>query len=298
MSNTQQGPFIVTGASGQLGRLVLQQLMDAKVGPIIATSRSTDKLADAAAQGVDVRQADFKDVGSLGAAFAGAKRLLIISTDSLAPGKRLALHTNAINAAIEAGIEHIVFTSFVGPVAESPISFATDNRDTEVALAASGISHTILRNNMYTDMIMMAAPASIGMGQHFAATADGKTGYITRADCALAAAAALMNETATRTLEVTGPAALSQAEVATILSEISGQEIPYIPISTEALTGALVGKGFPESVAEVFASFDTAIADGLMDTTTNAMFELTGKKPTSVREFLIANKAALLAPQS
>ncbi len=295
MTNIAQGPFLVTGASGQLGRQVVDLLLEANAGPLIATTRSVDKLADFAGRGVDVRAADFNDPASLGAAFSGAKRLLLISTDDLEPGKRLAAHSAAIDAAVAAGVEHIVYTSLTNPVAESPISFSGDHRDTEAMLKASGINHTILRNNLYTDLMLMSAPQAIGMGKLFAATAEGTAGYVTRGDCARAAAAALMRETATKTYDITGPELVSQGDLAKFLSDVSGSEIPYIPISVEDLRAAMVGNGLPEMMADVFSSFDVAIADGFFAVKTSAVEDLTGQAPTSVRTFLTDNKAALLA---
>ncbi|MDF1716493.1 MAG: NAD(P)H-binding protein [Antarcticimicrobium sp.] len=296
MTNVQNGPFIVTGASGQLGRQVIDNLLAAGAGPIIAVSRSPEKLADQADKGVEARKGDFNDPASLTAAFAGGKRLLIISTDDLEPGMRLAAHSNAIKAAKAAGINHIVYTSLTNPVEESPITFSGDHRDTETMIKDTGAGYTILRNNLYTDLILMGGGQSIGMGQHFAAAAEGKTGYVTRADCARAAAAALMQETGSSVLDITGPEAITQADVAAILSEVAGKEIPYIAIPTEDLVQAMIGAGMPEFMARVFASFDTAMAEDYQDVATGDLEKLTGQAGQSVHDFLIANKAALLAP--
>lgn len=296
MTKLQKGPFIVTGASGQLGRQVIANLIEAGAGPIIAISRSPEKLADLADKGVEARKGDFNDPASLDTAFAGGKRILIISTDDLTPGKRLEAHSKAVAAAKDAGIEHIAYTSLTNPVTESPVTFADDHKETEALIVATGASYTILRNNLYADLLLMGGGQSIGMGQHFAAAADGRTGYVTRADCARAAATALMQETESRTLDITGPAAITQADVAAVFSEIAGKDIPYIPISTAALTEAMVGNGLPEFMAVVFASFDEAMAQGYMDVASNDLAELTGKPGQSVRDFLIENKAALLAP--
>jgi len=295
MTNTAQGPFLVTGASGQLGGRAVELLLDAGAGPLIATTRSADKLADFAGRGVDVRAADFNDPSGLGKAFAGAKRLLIISTDDLVAGKRLAAHAHAIDAAVAAGIEHIVYTSLTNPTEDSPIAFSVDHRDTEAKLADCGIPHTILRNNLYTDLFMMSAPQAIGMGKLFAAAGEGATGYVTREDCARAAVAALLTETETKTYDITGPALVSHKELAAIFSEISGTEIPYIPISVEDLRKAMIDNGLPEFMADVFSSFDAAIAKGFFAEATNTVEALTGEAPTSVRDFLMSNKAALLA---
>lgn len=298
MASFQNGPFIVTGASGQLGRQVIDQLIEAGADPIIAVTRNADKLAEFRDKGVDVRQGDFNAPETLGPAIAGGKRILIISTDDLEPGKRLAAHSNAIAAAKTVGIDHIVYTSFAGPVAESPIGFAQDHEGTEKLITESGADHTILRNNMYTDFLLMGGQQSVAMGTHFSAAADGKTGYVTRADCARAAAAALMKATGRETLDITGPETVSQAGVAAILSEIAGKEIPYVALPAEDLVQAMIANGLPEFMARVFASFDEAIAQGYLDVASGDLESLTGKPGQSVADFLAANRAALLqAPQ-
>jgi NAD(P)H dehydrogenase (quinone) len=293
----QIGPFIVTGASGQLGWQVVGLLLQAGAAPIIAITRNPDKLSNLKDKGVDVRRGDFNDPASLGPAFAGGKRILIISTDDLQPGKRLAAHANAIAAAKAAGVEHIVYTSLVNPVPESPIPFTADHRDTEKLIAETGAGYTILRNNLYTDLLLMGGGQSIALGKHFAAAADGRTGYVTRADCARAAAAALMNETGQRTLNITGPAAVSQAEIAAILSEIAGKEIPYVPMQAEDMVQAMVARGMPEFMARLFVSFDQAMAAGYLDVASDDLKTLTGQAGQSVRDFLLAHRAALASPQ-
>lgn len=296
MTAMQNGPFLVTGASGQLGRRVVELLLEGGAGPVIATTRSVDKLTRLAAQGIEVRSADFSNPVGLKNAFAGAKRLLIISTDALEPGKRLVAHNGAIEAAVAAGVEHIVYTSLTNPGPDSPITFAVDHRETEALLVESGIPHTILRNNLYTDLFLMSAPQAIKSGQLFAATGQGRAGYVTREDCARAAAAALMRETETKTYDVTGPDLVSQADLAAILSDLSGKTIAYVPITVDDLRAGMIANGLPPTTADAFASFDEAIAKGHMAVSTNAVKDLTGKAPASVRDFLGKNAASLLEP--
>lgn len=295
MATTQDGPFIVTGASGQLGRQVVDLLIKAGCSPIVAITRDPSKLTDLAARGVDVRCGDFNVPDTLGPAFAGGKRLLIISTDDLEPGKRLAAHSNAIAAARVAGVEHIVYTSLVNPVPESPITFSADHQDTEKLIEATGAGYTILRNNLYTDLLLMSGAQAIGLGQLVAAAADGRAAYVTRADCAGAAAAALMYKTGQEVLNITGPAAVGQDEVATILSQVCGKTIPYVPLQAEDLVKMMISKGLPEFMARVFVSFDQAVAEGYLDVTTGDLEALTGRPAQSVRDFLLAHREALLA---
>jgi NAD(P)H dehydrogenase (quinone) len=298
MTAMQKGPFLVTGASGQLGGRVVELLLEAGAGPLIATTRSVDKLTRLAAKGVEVRNADFTNPAGLKDAFAGARRLLIISTDDLEPGKRLVAHNGAIEAAVAAGVEHIVYTSLTNPGPDSPITFAVDHRETEALLVESGIPHTILRNNLYTDLFLMSAPQAIKSGQLFAATGQGRAGYVTREDCARVAAAALLRETGTKTYDVTGPDLVSQADLAAILSDISGKMITYVPITVDDLRSGMIANGLPPTMAEAFASFDEAIAKDHMAVSTRAVEDLTGQAPASVRDFLSQNASSLLAPDA
>jgi NAD(P)H dehydrogenase (quinone) len=293
MSNAIKGPFIVTGASGQLGSQVIENLLAQGAEPLVAITRKPEKLAALGARGVDVRAGDFNDPSTLGAAFAGGGRLLIISTDDLEPGKRLAAHRNAISAAQKAGVSHIVYTSLTNPDESSPITFAADHRETEALIKQTGIPHTILRNCLYADLLLMSGQQAIGAGALYAAAGDGKAGYATRADCARAAAAALLTETGSTLRDITGPEAVGHAQIAAILSEVAGKEIPYVPITRDALVEAMKEHGLPEFMANVFSSFDVTIAKGNLDVASDDVEALTGQKPQSVRDFLLANKPAL-----
>lgn len=279
--------LLVTGASGHLGRRVVELLLEANMGQIIAATRQPEKLTDLAARGVMVRQADFNDPASLAQAFAGVDRLLLISTDAL--GSRLAQHINAIHAADHAGVKHVVYTSLINPGPDSPILLAPEHRGTEEALDASRMGWTILRNNVYADLLIGSLGRAIEMGQHFSACGDGKIGYITRDDCARAAAAALAADfDGRRTLDITGPEALSQADIAALASQISGKPVMYIPLELEAMIQGMEGAGLPRPVAEIFASFDTATQLGYLDVVSGAFEALTGHTPTRVADFVTA----------
>jgi NAD(P)H dehydrogenase (quinone) len=300
MTATHQQSLLVTGASGQLGRRVIELLLDANAGHIIATTRSPDKLADLTARGVDVRQADFDDPGSLIAAFAGADRLLLISTDVLdGTDRRQAQHRNAIAAAEQAGVKHVLYTSFVRTEPGNPAAVAPDHYATEQALAASSLGWTVLRNNVYTDMFLMGLPRAVASGQLIAATGTGGAGYVTREDCARAAAAALAARSAGRTtLDITGPAVVTYAELAEILSAIAERPITYVPIEPEAMVAGMVSAGLPEPVARMLVSFDSAVAQGALAVASSAVADLTGSPPQSVADFLRAHRDVLLAPAS
>jgi len=289
-------PLLVTGAAGQIGRRVLDLLLAAKAGPIIATTRKPEALADFAARGVEVRQADFENEAGLADAFRGAARALLISTDSLdRPGRRIAQHQAALRALAKAGVKHVVYTSFVNPSEGSRVLISVDHRETEAALARSSFDFTILRNNVYMDMLMMALPQAVATGQWFNARGNGAAAFVTREDCARAAAAALASQSTGRTtLDITGPAALTSEQVAAIASRVTGRPVKHVSLPPEALKEGMVKNGLPPPVADLLLSFDAAHLAGEFNVVTDAVLKLTGKGPQSVEEFLTANRAALL----
>jgi NAD(P)H dehydrogenase (quinone) len=289
-------PLLVTGAAGHLCRRVLDLLLAAKAGPIIATTRKPEALADYAAKGVEVRQADFENEAGLAAAFRGAARALLISTDALdRPGRRLAQHLTALRAMAQAGIKHVVYTSFVNPHPGTKVLISGDHRETEAALAKSSLDFTILRNNVYTDMMLMSLPQAVATGQLFDARGNGAAGFVTREDCARTAAAALaQSTTGRRTLDVTGPAALTSDQVAAIASEVTGRPVTHVSIPPEALKDGMVKHGLPAPVADLLVSFDLANQQGDFAVVSDTVQKLTGQAPQSVRDFLTANRAALL----
>lgn len=292
--------LLVTGASGQLGRRVVELLVEAKAGTIIAATRTPEKLEAFREQGVIVRHADFEDPASLATAFAGVNRLLLISTDAVdVPGRRIKQHQNAVKAADQAGVRHVIYTSIVNPDPNSPAFVNPDHRATEEALAASGLGWTVLRENLYMDLLIGTVQQALATGQLFKATADGKAAYITREDCARACAAALASSfDGRRTLDITGPEALSQYDIAAIASKITGQTITYVPLDLESLIQGMVGAGLPRPMAEAFATFDAGIAQDKYSAVSTAVEDLTGRKPTSVADFLTANREALTSNSS
>lgn len=295
MSSTQKPTLLVTGASGQLGRRVVELLLETYDGPIVATTRTPEKLADFSQRGVTVRRADFEDQDSLREAFRGVDRLLLISTDATdRPGRRIQQHRNAVKAAEQAGVKHVVYTSIVNPGPDSPAFVAPDHRATEEALAESKLGWTVLRENIYMDLFLFSIPQAIKMGKLFNAIGDGKAAYITREDCARAAAAVLVSsEDGRRVLEITGPESVSQYDVAKIASQITGQGIDYVPLDLETVIQNMVSAGLPQPVAEGFASFDAAIAQDKFSAVSNAVEELTGRKPTGLADFLAAHRDLL-----
>lgn len=284
--------LLVTGAAGNLGRKVLDFLLARSPAPkIIATTRNPDALADYAKRGVDVRRADFSDPASLAPAFRGATRALLISTDAV--GARLAGHKAAIDAFVAAGVKHVVYTSIPNPHG-SPAGVAPDHEQTEAAIAATSLDYTILRNSLYADLLLGILPGAVASGTLVDAKGTGALAWVTREDCARAAAAALSStHTGRATYDVTGPKALTGTELASIVSEVTGKPVKYLAVPHQAYIDGMIEHGLPPFLAELFASFDQATARGDYKQVAPTVQQLAGIAPTSVKDFLIANRAAL-----
>jgi NAD(P)H dehydrogenase (quinone) len=285
--------LFVGGAGGQLGQLVIGALKERGFdGKLIAGTRDPGKLANLS--GVTLRQADYRDVAGLTAALEGVDTFLLISTDTI--GQRLPLHLNALAAAKEANVKHIVYTSMVAPEAPSAIPFAPEHAGTEEAIKRSGIPYTILRMNWYADILLGSLPGSLKSGQWFSSAGAGRVSYVTRSDCARAAAGAMLQPAANATYTVTGPDALTTDELAAIASEVTGRPLTVIHISDEQLAAGSKAAGVPDGVVDNFiVPLDRNTREGKAGVVTDAVETLWGTRPTSVRDFLASNKAALLA---
>ncbi|CAN7291049.1 SDR family oxidoreductase [Pseudoxanthomonas sp. LjRoot143] len=291
--NTPLPTLLVTGASGQLGGAVVRHLLDTLQFPaerLIATSRNPDALSDVAARGVTVRTADFDQPGTLATAFEGADRLLLVSTDALMePGKRLTQHRTAVQAAVEAGVPHVVYTSL--PSADiSHVSFAPDHWGTEQALSASPLTWTVLRNGWYFENLAYTLPGALASGEWASASGDGRIAYIARDDLARAAAAALASgDTTNRILTLTGAQAHSARDIAARVAALTGKPLSVVDITPAQQIEGLRAHGFPPVLADVFASFDVATAAGDLGEVTDDYVRLTGQSPTALDAWLPAN---------
>ena len=288
--------LLVTGASGHLGQRVIHHLLHTlHVEPerIIATSRKVDTLQTLAAQGVQVRAADFDNTASLEAAFAGAHRLLLISTDALdRPGRRLEQHRNAVAAAASVGVQHLAYTSMPRPE-NSPLLFAPDHEGTEKAITSSTLpGWTLLRNNWYFENLFMSLPHALASGQWHTADGQGKIAHIARDDLARAAATALVQDQGKNTYTLTGDYAFSTEEIAQLVSTTVGRPLQVVDIPVEALVQGMVSAGLPEPLATIFASASTNIAAGRLADVTADFRTLTGVDPQPFAQWLHANKAA------
>ncbi|HEY9393405.1 MAG TPA: SDR family oxidoreductase [Nocardioides sp.] len=270
----------ITGASGQLGRLVADQLLTT-VDPaeIVLLTRDPAKLADYAERGADVRAADFSKPDELVEAFAGVERVLLISTDAV--GARVEGHLAAIDAAVKADVRHMAYTSVSGPTADNPAGVVADHAATEDALRESGLAWTMLRNNLYADMQVDSVAQAAATGQLVTNTGDGGAAYVTRADCAAVAAGVLTGEGHEgKAYDVTGPHAYTAADLAELATQKSGKPVEVVQVDDEAYTAGLVSAGLPDFIAPLLTSFGTATRLGKLATVTDIVEQVGGRKPT------------------
>ena len=296
MTDSSQPTLLVTGASGQLGRSAVELLLETWSGRLIATTRSPENLDALRERGVDVRHADFDEPATLKATFAGADRVLLVSTDALdLPNRRLTQHRNAIRAAENAGVKHVVYTSSVAPVPTLQSSLIDDHYWTEHALGATRLDWTILRNSLYTDFLLMSLPQALATGQLHTATGGGARNYVTREDCTRSAVGALVSATGRSIHHVSGPEPLTQDELAAIVSELTGRPLAHVAVPGDALREGLLAAGLPPPMADALVAFDVAAAEGYHAIRTSSVETLSGRPPTSVREYLTANLDVLTA---
>ncbi len=284
----------ISGAGGNLGRLTAEYVLE-RLSPseVVLVTRDTDALADLASRGAPVRHGDFDQPETLPAAFSGAERLLIISTADL--GRRVPQHTNAVEAAVKAGVAHVAYTSVPNPTPENPAMVVGEHSATEQAIQESGLAWTMLRMGLYAEFQVPPGAHAVASGRLVHNAGDGRTAYISRADCAATAGAWLVNgghEGVAHT--VTGPELLSQTDVANLLSEITGRPVEAVAVSDEEFIAGLIAAGVPETMAPGFATWGQAIRKGALGEQTSVVQDVTGRAPRSLREVLEANRAALL----
>lgn len=273
----------VTGATGQLGRLVVEQLLTRHPAEeIVAIVRDPAKAADLAAAGVGVRVADYDDRAALEAAFTGLDRLLLISSSEV--GRRVQQHKNVIDAAKAAGVKHVVYTS-APKATTSRLVVAPEHKATEEYLIASGIPYTILRNNWYTENYSQAIRTAAETGELVAAAGAGRVASATRADLAEAAAVVLTSEGHEgKVYELGAEKAWDYYELAATIAEITGRPCVYKPIEPEELVARLKAAGMDEQAAQSVAAVDAGIAEGGLAVATDDLAKLLGRPPTPLRE--------------
>jgi NAD(P)H dehydrogenase (quinone) len=286
---------IVTGASGQLGRLVAEEVLARMpASDLVLATRRPRAIADLANRGVEVRRADFDEPDTLRGAFANGERLLLISTPSI--GRRVHQHRAAIEAAAAAGVRHVVYTSMVRPEPGNPIGpIADENRATERVLEASGLEWTILRFGSFAETQVAPGALAVTYGKLITNAGDGRIVPVSRADCAAAAAVVLTTDGhAGRTYDITGAEAFSQGDLARLLSEVTGSRIEVTRVRDRMLTFGLTRTGIPKPMARAIVAFGAAVREGCFDVVDPAFEELTGRPPRPFRDILIAHRGELV----
>ena len=284
----------VSGASGQLGRLVGQELMGRlPIDEIVLVSRTPEALLDFVDRGVEVRYGDFDAPGSLVEAFSGCDRLLLIS--SMAFGRRVEQHRAALQAAEVAGVQQVAYTSVTNPAEGHPCGVVVEeHRQTEAVLRDGAPAWTVLRNAAYAELQVPLGAVAVTYGKLVTNAAEGRIAPISRADCAAAAAAVLTGEGhGGQTYEITGPEALSQADIARLLTEVSARPVTVIRTGDRRLRWGLSRMGTSKAVASAIVDLGIATREGYFDVVDAAFEHLVGRRPKTLREVLIANRDEL-----
>lgn len=266
----------ITGATGQLGRLVVSKLTDrAPSGDIVALARSPENADDL---GVSVREADYDRPETLGPALEGVDTLLLISASEV--GKRVPQHRNVIEAAKDADVKWIVYTSLLHADSSS-LDLAEEHLATEAELKASGIPFTILRNGWYTENYTGSIPGALAGGAFLGSAGEGRISAATRDDYAEAAVTVLAGSRGEgRTYELAGDEAWTLGDLANEISRQTDRDIPYRDLPEAEYAKALEGFGLPQELAQAIARWDTAASKGALYDDSRQLSALIGRPTT------------------
>lgn len=278
--------IVVTGATGHLGRHVVEQLLEkVPAEQITAVVRTPEKAADFAERGVRIAVADYNAPETFDGLFAAGDKVLLISGNEFDKG-RVQQHQVVIDAAKAAGVALLAYTSAPGTLTAA---LADDHRDTEKALLASGLPYALLRNGWYHENYTENLAPVLEHGAVVQAAGDGRVSSASRADYAAAAAAVLTGEGhENKTYELGGDEAWGFAEYAAELSRQTGKEIVYNPVSAEAFEGILAGAGLPGPFAAILAGVDASIEKGELIVSSGDLSRLTGRPTTPLAEAIAA----------
>jgi NAD(P)H dehydrogenase (quinone) len=294
--------IIITGASGQYGRLATDKLIaQGRAADLILITRSPAKLVARTAQGCDVRFGDFDKPETLVAAVHGGDKMLLISGTRV--GARVVQHKAAIDAAAAAGVRHIVYTSFVNIDAANPAIVTIDHRETEALITASGMAWTMLRDAHYADaMILNAGPGFVASGIWQTSSNGAKEAMVWREDCVNCAVAVLTTDGHEhKAYPITGPNRENFAEVVAMMNESVGCAIKLVETSDAGMYAMFDAMGIPrepvddQSVGGIpwnsddMVSFERAIREGFLDICTDDVARLTGQKARSVQALITQN---------
>ncbi|MBS0869475.1 SDR family oxidoreductase [Enterobacter ludwigii] len=277
----------ITGATGQLGQLVIEQLLNTvPANQIVAIVRNPAKAEALRQQGITVRQGDYADESTMTSALKGVDKLLLISSSEV--GQRATQHQNVINAARAAGVKFIAYTSLLH-ADKSPLGLHVEHVATEKALAESGIPYALLRNGWYTENYLASAPPALEHGVFIGAAGEGKIASATRADYAAAAAKVISGDGhAGNVYELAGDHAWTLSELAAELSKQSGINVAYQNMSEADFAAALKGVGLPAGLAEMLADSDVGASKGGLFDDSHTLSKLIGRPTTPLSESIKA----------
>jgi NAD(P)H dehydrogenase (quinone) len=283
--------IVVTGASGQLGRLTIQALLrSVPASQIVAAVRTPAKAQDLAALGVVVREADYTKPATLDSAFAGADKLLLISSSEV--GQRAAQHRAVIDAARRAGVQLIAYTSVLN-AGNSLLGLAAEHRETEAMLATSGLPFVLLRNGWYTENYTASVPTALAHGALIGSAGNGRIASAARVDYADAAAAVLTRDgQAGKVYELAGDSAYTLADLAAEVARQSGKPVVYRDMPEADYKAALLGFGLPDFVAALLSDSDAAASKGALFDDRRQLGALIGRPTTPMAETVKATLAA------
>jgi NAD(P)H dehydrogenase (quinone) len=271
--------IVITGATGQLGRLVIESLLKTvPASEIVAAVRSPEKAQDLAERGVSVRQADYNQPATLDAAFAGADKLLLISSSEV--GQRAPQHRAVIEAAQRAGVKLIAYTSVLH-ADSSPLALAGEHSETEAMLRASGLPFVLLRNGWYTENYAASVPAALAHGVVLGSAGNGRIASAARADYAAAAAAVLtLDNQAGKVYELAGDRSYTLAELAAEIAAQADKPVAYNDLPQAAFEAALLGFGLPAGLASLLADSDVGASKGGLFDDSQQLSALIGRPTT------------------
>lgn len=272
--------IVVTAANGQLGRLVIEKLLETvPATQIVAAVRSPEKAADLAALGVHVREGDYAKPSTLASAFAGADKVLLISSNEI--GQRYPQHQAVIDAARQAGVKLLAYTSILR-ADSSALGLADEHVETEAYLRDSGVPFTLLRNGWYTENYAASIPGALAHEAFMGSAGQGRISSAARLDYAEAAVAVLTSEEdqSGRTYELAGDEAYTLSEFAAEISMQSGKTIPYVDMPQAEFEAALLQAGLPAVYAHLLADSDTAASKGALFDDSHQLSRLIGRPTT------------------
>ncbi|WP_433800216.1 NAD(P)H-binding protein [Actinomycetospora sp. CA-084318] len=283
--------IVVTGATGVLGRLVVDRLLELVPAAEVGVSvRDTARAQDLADRGVRVRQGDFTAPDTLADAFAGAEQVLVVSANTLGPDG-VAQHRAAIDAAVAAGARRVLYTAHQGARVDSPFAAAADHAATEEILAAAGIAWTSLRNGFYANTVPMFLADAATTGE-LRLPDDGPVAWTTREDLATATARLLVDGAPDGpTAPLTGPEAVDFEQVATLVGDLTGRPVRRVVVEPAEYRETLLGRGVPAPAADLLLGFFPAAARGDFAPADPTLAELAGRPATPIADVLRASLA-------